>query len=173
MQVVLNYLAEERVISVETPIGIFGTSSGAYFALRAAAMNPRLSTCISIGGYISAAAFLELAPKNREMVATLVGVDDPSTITDPDAFYLPLTQLTQAIDCPLLLVHGGADHLVSLDQFERLQQWAQGKTDTWLLPTSGHVCYDRFEELLPITTDWMANKLGMDTPVPLIPKEAR
>ena len=165
MDTVLAYLMAETIITTDTPIGIFGTSSGAYFALRAAALNAHITACISVGGYASATAFLELAPKNREMVATLVGIEDPAAITDPNAFFQPLTTLPRAVTCPTLLIHGGNDHLVAIEQFEQLQAWVQGETDSWLLPTSGHVCYDRFEELLPLSADWMAARLGVGTAI--------
>ncbi len=162
VETVLNYCRD--IVSPEIPVGIFGVSSGGYFAMRAAAMNTRLSACVSVGGFINGLGFLELAAKNQEMVSRLVG-KDTSTVTDPDELFLPLSRLPHALTCPLLLIHGGKDHLISTEQFEVLQQWAQGETDAWLLPESGHVCYDRFEELLPVSADWMAHKLGLGAAV--------
>lgn len=160
MMTVFDYLAVEGIVTDTTPIGIWGASSGAYFALRTAAMTQRITACISAGGFVSGETFFNLAHKNREMFATLIGVKDSDSVNDSTSVLAPLTSLPQPPACPTLLIHGGNDHLVPLAHFEQLQEWTQGETDAWLLPESGHVCYDRFEVLLPVSADWMAAKLS-------------
>ena len=85
-----------------------------------------------------------------------------------EPFYANYNGFTQIADVKIRPITCSIDDgftLPSIEQFEQLQAWVQGETDSWLLPTSGHVCYDRFEELLPLSADWMAAQLGVGTAI--------
>jgi len=148
--------ADERIGSA--PVGCFGVSFGGYLACRAAALNPRLGACISIGGFFDYRILDRLPPIAAVAVRKFFGFsaqEDPEKLTR----YITLEPLQGQMKAPLLIVHGTADHLVDMVQIKAMQNWAAGPVDTIVLEGSEHVCCDRFNVCLPRMGDWMASRL--------------
>lgn len=151
---------ERQVEPVDaTRIGLFGVSLGGYMALRAAAMERRVTACISLSGPFDGSTTRNLAPRNQKVTARLFGLADVEQLIDP-AGPLNLATLPQAITQPLLLIHSTLDHIVPVEQVALIQAWAQGETDVWMLEDVEHCCFSRAREVMPTAGDWMAKQLG-------------
>ncbi|MCL6564253.1 MAG: alpha/beta hydrolase, partial [Firmicutes bacterium] len=114
-------------------IGIIGISLGGYYAPRAAAFESRLKLCVAWGGmYDAGAVFRRLyqgsstnlsAPPNQLLwVSGASNLDEAWKVMDQ----MTLEGVIERIQCPLLVVHGGADHLVPLSYAERTVHSATG-----------------------------------------------
>jgi len=155
----IDFLACQSEQVDATRIGLFGVSLGGYMALRAAAMERRVTACISLSGPFDGSTTRNLAPRNQKVTARLFGFADVEQLIDP-AGPLNLATLPQAITQPLLLIHSTLDHIVPVAQVERIQAWAQGETELWLLEDVEHCCFSRAREVMPTAGDWMARQLG-------------
>lgn len=156
--------SDERVGAA--PIGCFGVSFGGYLACRAAASNPRIEACISIGGFFDARILKRLPPIASAAVRKAFGFsvhDDMSEV----AQHITLEPLRGQMKCPLLIVHGTEDHLVDMAQIEAMKDWASGSVETMVLEGSEHVCSDRFHDCLPVMGDWMADSLRQRKQMPV------
>jgi alpha-beta hydrolase superfamily lysophospholipase len=155
---VLDELARQAITLNTACVGLFGLSLGGYLAARAAAMDPRIGACVSLSGFFNKDALQALHPMSKDVVAKMFGLESLAsltTATDP----VSLANLPRAIACPLFIVHGANDHLVMLDQVRHLQAWATGKTRVWVVEQAEHLCFNCFNEILPVIGDWMAEQL--------------
>lgn len=164
---VIQFLrSDPRVGAV--PLGCFGVALGGYFACQAAALNPEIEACISIGGFFDARVLARLPALAQSTFIRAFGLAPDCDIAEI-APYINLAALTGRMKAPLLLVHGTADHLVDMEQITALRNWACGSVDTLIMEGSEHVCCDRFNECLPMMGDWMTSCLLRKKPelVPL------
>lgn len=141
-------------------IGLFGVSLGGYMAMRAAAMERRVTAAISLSGPFDGSTTRNLAPRNQLATARQFGYETADPLIDP-AGPINLATAPQAMTQPLLVIHGSLDHIVPTAQVEMIQAWAQGKTEVWTLEGVEHCCFSRAREVLPTAADWMAQRLGV------------
>lgn len=139
-------------------LGCFGVALGGYYACQAAALNPEIEACISIGGFFDSRVLPRLPALAHSMFKTAFGFPADCNIAEI-ARYINLSPLQGQMKAPLLLVHGTADHLVDMEQITALRNWARGPVDTLIMEGSEHVCCDRFNECLPMMGDWMMSCL--------------
>jgi 2,6-dihydroxypseudooxynicotine hydrolase len=82
----------------------------------------------------------------------------------PDALELAKTMtlegIAENIRCPLLVVFGAGDRLISPAEGERLAQAASGPTDLVVFEEGNHVCFNISYKFRPLTADWTAERLG-------------
>lgn len=139
-------------------IGCFGMAMGGHLACRAAALNPRIEACVSMGGFFDSTALTKLSPTAVDAFCKAFGfsVDDDLSDLAP---HLTLNSFQGHMKAPLLLVHGIADHLLDMAQITQMQNWACGPVDLMLPDEFELVCSDPFNDCLPRIGDWMANWL--------------
>lgn len=144
----------------EVPFGIFGVSYGGYLACRAAAHEPRLQACVSLGGFHDGSVLGRLPPHAVDNLRRAYCLEEGAPLSDLERT-ITLEPLRGRLRADLLVVHGTADHLVDQDQVRRLAAWAAPvKAEIWSLEGGEHVCTDRFGEYLPRLWDWMAGRLA-------------
>lgn len=166
---VIDFLHKNNHIA-PAALGCFGVAFGGYLACRAAACNPEIAACISIGGFFDARVLCKLPPLAQRLCLKAFGFTSDRDISEV-AEHIDLAPLAGQMQAPLLLVHGTADHLVDMQQITALQNWACGPVDTLVLEGAEHVCCDRFNECLPAMGDWMVNQLLYKKPsVVLLPR---
>ena len=154
---VINFLASDPRIR-PSRFGCFGVSFGGHLACRSSAANPRISACISIGGFFDYRILEKLPPIAAETVKNAFGFSSTDHMSNLFP-YVSLEPLRGKMEVPLMIVHGTTDHLVDMDQIRAMQEWACGPVETMVLEGSEHVCSDRFNECLPRMGDWMAKSL--------------
>jgi len=147
---------DQRVRAGE--IGCFGVSFGGYLACLSSAANPRISACISIGGFHDNRILPKLPPVAAATVKNAFGLAADADLSEINP-YVTLEAQSGKMTAPLLIVHGTADHLVDSGQIEAMKAWALGPVETMVLEGSEHVCSDRFNECLPHMGDWMTTWL--------------
>jgi kynurenine formamidase/pimeloyl-ACP methyl ester carboxylesterase len=140
-------------------IGVFGVSFGGHLAARAAALDSRISACISLGGFHDGEVLARLP---EPAVAAFRRAFDLELLEPLDAAgrLLNLKSVRPSLGRPLLVIHGGNDHLVTVSQVERLSEWGGECATTWVVEGAEHVCTDRFGEVLPEMGDWMRQRLS-------------
>jgi alpha-beta hydrolase superfamily lysophospholipase len=153
---VIAFLSENPLIG-SAGIGCFGIALGGYLACGAAAANPRIGACISLGGFFDARVLKRLPGLARMVLQEAYGLsgDDAQDL-------VPLISLASShrqMKAPLLLVHGASDHPVDIDQVKAMQNWAGGHVDTITFDGADHICTDRFSECISRMCDWMTNWL--------------
>jgi 2,6-dihydroxypseudooxynicotine hydrolase len=72
---------------------------------------------------------------------------------------LTLEGRAQNITCPLLVVLGSGDRLISPAEEERLAKTASGPAELVVYPERNHVCFNISYKFRPLTADWMVKTL--------------
>src|SRR5262245_54452062 len=68
--------------------------------------------------------------------------------------------VAQRINCPLLVVFGAGDKLISVSEGERLARAASGPTELVVFEEGNHVCFNISYKFRPLTADWTAEHLN-------------
>jgi 2,6-dihydroxypseudooxynicotine hydrolase len=140
-------------------VGIVGQSLGALYAPLAASGEPRLKGCIANCGPFDWGPVLPKMPKVSQ--ETFRVRSHSATIEEcyERGKLLTLEGGSENIRCPLLVVFGAGDRLISPAHGERLAQTASGPTELVVYPEGNHVCFNISYKFRPLTADWMANIL--------------
>jgi len=140
-------------------LGVFGVSLGGYLAARAAAANPTIAACVSLGGFFDTSPLQRLSSIGLNLLR--------ASLRLPQHAHLPSTLETVSVeeaapvfDRPLLVVHGTEDHLVDEAHISLFEKWTtHGASELKRVQGAEHVCTDRFNECLPLIGDWTAEQL--------------
>jgi dienelactone hydrolase len=154
---VISFLSANPLIG-SAGIGCFGLALGGHLACGASAANPRISACISLGGFFDARVLTRLPAAARAALLEAYGLSNDDYLQD----LIPKVSLASShrqMKAPLLLVHGASDHPVDIDQVKAMQNWAGGHVDTIAFDGANHICTDRFNECTSRMCDWMTNWL--------------
>lgn len=144
--------------SAALPIAFVGNSMGGSFAMHLAAREPRIVACVSNGGTSAPALARGNATFFKKMAAHVGDVTDDeaervwSTINPVD----PNTP----VRCPLLVVHGGQDPLISDKDAERMFQSAASEDKQMVVYSDGdHCIYNHSDDKHALIGDWVASHL--------------
>jgi alpha-beta hydrolase superfamily lysophospholipase len=148
----------------DVAFGTFGVSFGGFLACQAAASDPRLAACVSLGGFHDARVLKRLPLPALDNLRLAYGLPlDADVAMLDDA--ITLEPLRGRMQGALLIVHGTNDHLVDAEQVDALAAWGGPLAETRVYQGAEHVCTDRFPEALPMLWDWMTTTLtAADTP---------
>ncbi|WP_079614274.1 alpha/beta hydrolase family protein [Mycobacteroides abscessus] len=138
-------------------IGIQGNSFGGLFAAHLAANDSRVKACV-VNGAPSTPQLPEFRTA-RAQFAAAIGTLDEGRLTevldslrfDPDR---------HQIDCPVLVLHGGADPLIPDDAMQAPFAQAagsRGRLLTW--PDGQHTLYNHGAERDAVVADWFCDRL--------------
>lgn len=141
-------------------IGIWGVSSGGYYAPRAACYEHRLRACISIGGYYDLSENWERFPVSvKDSCQFMLDVDSHEAAFQEAKMYT-LAGILKYMKCPLLIVHSALDEVCYVEDAERMNREAGGPTTLVIFPEGTHVCHNIPYKARPLMTDWMAHQLA-------------
>lgn len=147
--------ADERVDA--SRIGIVGLSMGGYYVMRGA-LNEQVRAAVSWGALmrVSGLNLSILGPTVRFI--TGAGSDEEMHSI---AERFTLDGVAERIHCPVLLVHGGQDHLVAPEQLDLVRSaLTNAQVDVHYYEDALHCCIDQYETVRPRIFDWLAAKLG-------------
>lgn len=137
-------------------VGIWGNSMGGLFAALTAAEDRRISACCVNSGF-AAPRLLEFRAF-REQAAAMLGDDDPVAIQE-NFDRLAFDPARHRIAGDLLLLHGGADALVDLDD---LRPFASGadpdRVTVNIWPDGDHTVYNHGDERNALVADWFGDR---------------
>lgn len=141
-------------------VGLWGNSLGGLYAALAAARDPRVSACCVNGA--PAAPHLLKFRAFREQAAAMLGTEDPSRIQanfdrlcfEPDRHH---------IDGPVLVLHGGNDPIVTLDeQRPFLAASTHSASRLQVFDDGEHTIYNHAGERNALIADWFASQFTAD-----------
>lgn len=144
-------------------VGVFGVSLGGYYAVRVAAMEPRVRATIELAGTYSLAGFWDKrSVVSRDAFIKRSGAQDEKHAREL-AKEIDMAGLGARIKRPLLIVHGKSDPIASFAGAERLaSETATAELVTYEDGT--HAITNRPFESRALMSDWMADKLGATQP---------
>jgi alpha-beta hydrolase superfamily lysophospholipase len=143
---------------VHGPIGIWGNSFGGLFAALTAARDDRLAACC-VNGAPAAPTVPEFRTA-REQIFAAVGTDDETRarqVLDALRFDPSVERLT----CAVLVLHGGADPLATLDDQRPFYEAGSPVDATLRIWDDGeHTIYNHAAERNSYAADWFADRLA-------------
>ncbi len=141
-------------------VGLWGVSLGGYYAPRAAAFEGRVRACLSLAGPYDWSSSWDELP---ELVREVYRVRSHSESMEEAAEHsrsLSLEGVAERITCPLFVVFGKQDRLISYRDAERLAAEASGETELMMIEDGNHGAANRAHRFRNLTADWMAHHLG-------------
>jgi alpha-beta hydrolase superfamily lysophospholipase len=140
------------------PIGVIGNSMGGSFAMHLAASDPRIMACCDNGGTTAPTFARPNAAFFRKMMAHVGTHSEDEAVAvwgtvkpaDPD----------NPVRCPLLVVHGGRDPLISGDDATNLFNRAQSQDKEMVIFSDGdHCIYNHSDDKHALIGDWIRSRL--------------
>ncbi|WP_321880958.1 alpha/beta hydrolase family protein [Paraburkholderia bannensis] len=137
--------------------GIWGNSVGGLWAARTAAADARIRACCVNGGL--AAPTLLPFRTFAEQAAAMLGTDDEDAIRS-NFERMSFRPTRDRIACPLLVLHGGADPLVKLEDQQPFLDAAQSADASLKVWEDGeHTIYNHSAERTAFVADWFARSI--------------
>ncbi|WP_326835127.1 bifunctional 3-(3-hydroxy-phenyl)propionate/3-hydroxycinnamic acid hydroxylase [Amycolatopsis rhabdoformis] len=140
------------------PVGLWGNSNGGLYAATTAASDPRVAAVCVNGA--PARPHLPTFRSYVEQAAAMLGTSDRASIQR--TFDRISLRPEDRIDCPVLVLHGGQDPLVSLDDQQPFLDAAAHHGDATLRvwDDGEHTIYNHSSERSALVADWFATKLA-------------
>lgn len=138
-------------------IGIWGNSVGGLWAAKVAAHDKRIAACC-VNGSFAAPKVLSFRTA-FEQSAAMLACDKPESIQS-NFNSMAFSQREERIDCPLLVLHGGADPLVSLSDQQPFLDAATSNKYLKVWDDGEHTIYNHSHERTSLATDWFASQLS-------------
>jgi fermentation-respiration switch protein FrsA (DUF1100 family) len=155
---VFDFIATRRDLDAAR-IGLWGVSLGGYYAPRAAAFEPRARACIALGGPFDwATAWDGLPALTREAFRVRSHCADMEAARR-HAATLSLAGVAHQIACPIYIMNGRQDRLVSCADAERLAREVTGPVTLHIIEDGNHVATNRAYRWRSDSADWMAAQL--------------
>jgi dienelactone hydrolase len=141
-------------------IGLLGVSLGGYYAVRAAAFEPRVAAAVSVSGdYCFAENFHRLPSLTRAAFVHRSGSRDEAEALAKLARF-DLGEAMPHLRVPLLVIVGALDRLVPPSAGERIAREAGTHGTLWYFADGNHVCNNIPYKYRPQAADWLARQLG-------------
>ena len=140
-------------------VGVVGQSLGAIYAPLAAAGEPRIKSCVANCGPFDWGAVLPKMPQVSQETFRVRSHADSLADAHRLARKITLEGAAEQIKCPLLVVFGAGDKLISPAEGRRLADAASGPCDYVVYEEGNHVCFNISYKFRPLTADWTAEKL--------------
>lgn len=167
MAVVAHHLHDhlaDRLAGTDVPrpdpdrVVVLGTSFGGHLALRHASVFRGLRGVVDIAGPYDLRGFDDLQRVTRESLAEFVAVGSPERAKQLLADVTLETALTQ-LEVPVLVVHGEADTIISVDHAYRIAAELGARAELGLYPLGNHSCNNIATVVRPRVADWVADRL--------------
>jgi fermentation-respiration switch protein FrsA (DUF1100 family) len=145
-------------------IALWGVSLGGYYAPRAAAFEPRARACMALGGPFAWAAAWDGLPALTREAFRVRGHCADMDEARRHAATLTLEGIAAQITCPIYIMNGRQDRIVSCADAERLAREVKGPVTLRIIEDGNHVANNRAYRWRPDSADWMAQQLQNPSP---------
>ncbi|WP_372984760.1 alpha/beta hydrolase family protein [Microbacterium sp.] len=153
----LDYLSE---VSPGRPIGIIGNSMGGSFAMAVAASDTRVRACVDNGGIPAPWLVTPSVGTFFTKMVSFCGTGDPEEAIAVWSSVVPLAEGANG-DYSLLVLHGGADPLVTQAMAEGLWKGARTANREMVIFSDGdHCIYNHKTDRDILVADWMFDRLS-------------
>ena len=140
-------------------IGLSGVSLGGYYAPRAAAFERRVKACMALGGPFDWAQAWDGLPELTREAFRVRSHCRTEEETRRNAATLSLVDVAQRISCPIYIMNGRLDRIVSYKDAERLAREVTGPVTLNIIDDGNHIANNRTYRWRPQSADWMAEQL--------------
>ncbi len=140
--------------------GLWGVSLGGYYAPRAAAFEKRIEACIALSGPYNIGAEWDSLPSLTRDAFRVRSHSASEEEARERALNLSLEGVAPEITCPLYIVAGKLDRLISYRDAERLAAEVSGPVELLVIEDGNHVANNRAYRYRRQTADWMADRLA-------------
>jgi alpha-beta hydrolase superfamily lysophospholipase len=141
------------------PMALVGNSLGGATALRLASQDPRVVACCDNCGPKA----IGRPPANVSLPGKLLAFCGDATQEAAVEILQTLSPMAPdaSVSCPLLIVHGALDHLVSTEDARSLLDWAKSTDKQMVIYSDGdHCVYNHSDDKHNLIADWVADRLG-------------
>jgi 2,6-dihydroxypseudooxynicotine hydrolase len=140
-------------------VGAAGVSLGMYYAVRAAAFEPRLKAIAAVSGPYNMGEGWDAKPSlTREAFACYSRSADDDEAREK-AKLLNLEGVAETVQQPCLLITGARDRVIPWEDTKRVADAIAGSE--WVLYEDGtHVCNNIAFKYRPRIADWLRDRLG-------------
>lgn len=137
-------------------IGIIGLSMGGYYVMRGA-LNEEVRAAVSWGALMRVSGLnLSILGPTVRFITGAKSDEEMRSLAER----FTLEGVAEGIRCPVLLVHGGQDHLVAPEQLDLVRAaLTNASVDVHFYEDALHCCIDQYETVRPRIFDWVAGKL--------------
>lgn len=160
----IDYLATRSDVDADR-IGILGVSMAGYYAMRAAAFEPRLKAVVAWGAMYSVLDDLWRCypPLRRQLVWITGATNEAEAEARLRAF--TLEGVLARVRCPALITHGVNDEMVPVASAHRTyaEIASSDKTLRLYTPEEGgdtHINIDNWSQAVPEMADWLVERLS-------------
>jgi alpha-beta hydrolase superfamily lysophospholipase len=154
---IVDYLTTRDEID-HTEVGLLGHSMGGHFGARAAAREQRLAAAVLLAGFFELRPWAETSVFMRAGLEHIFGAAGEAEARAL-AKQFTLKDVAGDIRCPLLIIHGAKDTLLSLEEAHRLEAATTCPTELLVFPEGNHSCNNIVYKVQPAATDWLADRL--------------
>lgn len=150
----IKYLYERPDVYSDQIISL-GISFGAYWTMKAAAIDRRIKLAIGISTPAMTPKQWDKMPEHNWLFFQQCFGKKDLVSTRKIAEQLTLWGIMDKIQCPILLIHGQRDTINDPRAIEMLTQDTRVQVDTRIYPKSGHGCLDMLRhDVLPFAVQW-------------------
>ncbi|MHB8530898.1 MAG: alpha/beta hydrolase family protein [Caulobacteraceae bacterium] len=140
------------------PLGVVGNSLGGAMALRLASQDARILACCDNGG----PGAIGRPPANVSLPGKILAFCGDVTQEAAGEILQTLNPAAPdaSVSCPLLIVHGALDHLVSTEAARSLFDWAKSRDKQMVIYSDGdHCVYNHSDDKHNLISDWISDRL--------------
>lgn len=163
----LDYLCNREEVD-PTRVALAGDSMGGYYAPRAAAFDDRVQACVAWAGCFDVLRDIyENYPPIQRQFQWILGAESDEEAREALARF-NLQGVANKITCPLLVVHGAQDFIMSPRGARDLFDSASGPKELLMWgekdrPGGMHLSYDDMAVVLPTMFDWLSSQLTVSS----------
>lgn len=155
----LDWLQDREDVNADA-VGVVGVSLGGYYAVRAAALEPRVKAAVTVCGPFEWGNCWQALPSlSRQALRLSAGLQ-----TEEQARRLvgefTLAGLAEDIRCPLLIIQSRADPRIPPEEKERLAREVRCPHQLVLYEDGDHVCHNLSYQYRPLVADWLGETLN-------------
>ncbi len=152
---VLDHLAKRDDLD-HARTGVLGISYGGLFAIRAAAVDERIRTAVSLSSWYSPAGrYATQEPLSQSGLRQYMG-DNPAAVQDA----ISVEGHAQRVRVPVLQIYGAQDPASPRDQAERTAAELGGPNELVVFEEGVHVSNNVPYRSRTLAADWLAEQLG-------------
>jgi 2,6-dihydroxypseudooxynicotine hydrolase len=142
-------------------IGVVGRSLGGYYAVRAAACDPRLKACVAWGACFDISDLDDMPAHTRAGFLYVTREETEEAARERLRRSMDLRDVAGQLDRPTYVVHGVHDTIFSMRQVELLQEHVSPQVLEVDVEQDGDHCAHNMAAIVrPRMADWMARQLG-------------
>ncbi|MCG3774801.1 MAG: 2,6-dihydropseudooxynicotine hydrolase [Nitrospira sp.] len=157
---VIDHLEEVDGID-SSRLGVLGRSLGGYYAVRAAACDPRLKACLAWGACFDMTDFDAMPPHTRDGFVYVTGISDPAEARTYLHDAIDLADVAGSLRCPTYVLHGHHDVIFSMAQVDKLrEQVTSAPLQIEVEPDGDHCCHNMGPVVRPRMADWIFHAIN-------------